>query len=426
MRTRVRSIPPPVPTRATDLLAAAAGIGGRIVQEAVWYRGRCSWVAAEADSGAAPGADRVRPVFRALGPALGDGTAGIALFLAQLHAAQADDVVRRTALGAIGQALAHADRLPARGLYAGRPGVAYAAARCGQLLDEERLLERAARLARGRSTREADAANFDVVGGTAGAIAGLLALAPLLGDERLVERAQRLGDELADAARRGTEGLSWPVPGESRAHGLCGMAHGASGAACALLELFAVTGERRHREVAEHALDYERHWFDAQDADWPDLRGVLRRERRGAFAPTYTTTWSHGAPGIALARLRAWEILGDERHRAEAAIALGTTAASVERKLLVPGAGFTLGHGLAGNADVLLRGAQLMPAGAALALRTGEIGIGRYGAAVDGWPCGAPGGLAPGLLSGHAGIGLLHLRLHDATVPSPLLICAQR
>jgi hypothetical protein len=92
----------------------------------------------------------------------------------------------------------------------------------------------------------------------------------------------------------------------------------------------------------------------------------------------------------------------------------------------VPGAGFTLGHGLAGNADVLLRGAQLMPAGAALALRTGEIGIGRYGAAVDGWPCGAPGGLAPGLLRGHAGIGLLHLRLHDATVPSPLLICAQR
>ena len=208
-------------------------------------------------------------------------------------------------------------------------------------------------------------------------------------------------------------------------HGLCGMAHGASGAAWALLELFAATGEHRHREAAERALDYERHWFDPQAAGWPDLRGVQRRERRGTFTPPYTTTWSHGAPGIALARLRAWEILGDERHRAEAAAALGTTAASVERELLAPGAGFTLGHGLAGNADVLLRGAQLMPAGAALALRAGEIGIGRYATAVDGWPCGGPGGLAPGLLTGHAGIGLLYLRLHDATVPSPLLVCAQ-
>ncbi len=421
MRTSVRSIPPPVPTRGADLLAAAAGIDDRIVREAVWYRGQCSWVAAEANAGT----DRARPVYRALGPALGDGTAGVALFLAQLHAAQADDVVRRAALGAIGQALAHAERLPAGGLYAGRPGVAYAAARCGLLLGEERLLQRAARLARGRAPGDAGAARFDVAGGTAGAIAGLLALAPLVGGERLVGHAQRLGDELAGAARRGAEGWSWPVPGEPRMHGLCGMAHGASGAAWALLELFAATGEHRHREAAERALDYERRWFDPQAAGWPDLRGVRRRERRGTFAPPCTTTWSHGAPGIALVRLRAWEILGDERHRDEAAVGLGTTAASVERELLVPGAGFTLGHGLAGNADVLLRGAQLMPAGAALALRAGEIGIGRYGAAVDGWPCGGPGGLAPGLLTGHAGIGLLYLRLHDASVPSALLVSAQ-
>src|SRR4051794_18701055 len=107
MRTSVRSIPPPVATRAPDLLAAAAGIGDRIVREAVWYRGRCSWVGAETDPS---GAGRARPVYRALGPALGDGTAGVALFLAQLHAARADDAIRRTALGAIGQALAHADR----------------------------------------------------------------------------------------------------------------------------------------------------------------------------------------------------------------------------------------------------------------------------------------------------------------------------
>lgn len=203
------------------------------------------------------------------------------------------------------------------------------------------------------------------------------------------------------------------------------MAHGAAGAAWALLELHAVTGEARHRAAAERALDYERHWFDEHEGNWPDLRGIERREPRGAFRAPFETSWSHGAPGIAITRLRAWRILGDERHRDEAATALAATAASVERDLLVPGADFSLGHGLAGNAEVLLLGAALRPAGAEQARRAGEIAASRHAGSLDGWPCGtAATGLAPGLLRGHAGIGLLYLRLHDRAVPSPLPVGA--
>ncbi|MDX6705618.1 MAG: lantibiotic biosynthesis protein [Solirubrobacteraceae bacterium] len=422
MRTSLRSIPPPPTTGGPDLLAASAGIGDRLVRDVVWYRGQCNWVGVEA----AHGAGRYRPIQRALGPDLAGGTAGVALFLGQLYAATGDGEVRRTALGAIGQALAHANRVPARGLYKGRLGIAYAAAQRGLLLREEGLLQRGTRLAGGRSRRGSGTAAFDLTSGTAGAIAGLIALARLLDDERLVRRAGQLGDELAAAARRGSEGWSWPVPGERLFHGLCGISHGAAGAAWALLELFALTGQRRHRDVAERALDYERHWFDAQEANWPDLRGVRRCEPRGSFRSPYPSTWSHGAPGIALTRLRAWTILGDERYRTEAAIALDTTAAGVERALIVRGADFTLGHGLAGSADVLLLGAELFPDAAAqrasIARRVGEVGIGRYGASIDGWPCGVPAGPTPGLLAGHAGIGLFYLRLHDRTVPSPLLI----
>jgi len=427
MRTSVRSIPPPATARAPDALAAAAGIGERLVREAVWYRGCCNWVGI--DAGLAHAGDRHRPVHRALGPELSGGTAGIALFLAQLHAATADDGARRSARGAIDQALAHVDQVPAgaaRGLYAGRLGIAYAAARCGVLLGDERLLRRAARLARARSPREPAAADASLVSGSAGAVAGLIVLARLLGDELLVQRAQHVGDELTGAARRGPEGWSWPLPGRRLSHGLCGFAHGAAGAAFALLELFAVTGEARHRDAAERALDYERHWFDAQEADWPDLRGVERREPHGAFRPSFDGTWCHGAPGIALAHLRAWQIAGDERYRDEAATALATTAAGVERALLAPAADFTLGHGLAGSAEVLLLGAERLPDSApervALAQRVGAVGAGRHGASVDGWPCGTPGDRAPALLTGHAGIGLFYLRLHDRTVPSPLLI----
>jgi len=427
MRTSSRSITPPTTPRAPDPVATAAGIGDRLVCEVVWYRGQCNWVGVDAE--AAHGAGRHCPVQRALGPELGGGTAGVALFLAQLQAATGDDVVRRTALGAIGQALAHVDQLPtgvARGLYAGRLGIAYAAARCGLLLDEEGFLRRAARLARAAWPREPRAAAFDLVSGTAGAIVGLIALSRLLDDERLMQRAQRLGDELAKRARRHPEGWSWPSPGGRLFHGLCGISHGAAGAAWALLELFAVTGERRHRDVAERAFDYERHWFDAQEANWPDLRDVERRERRGSFRSPYPSSWCHGAPGIALTRLRAWKILGDDRYRSEATTALARTAACVERALIAHGADFTLGYGLAGSADVLLLGAQQLtdsaPERLALAQRVGEIGIGRYAATIGGWPCGVAGGLAPSLLGGHAGIGLFYLRLHQRTVPTPLLI----
>jgi lantibiotic modifying enzyme len=390
------------------------------VREAVWYRGRCNWVGAEtADDG---GLARSRPAHRALGPALGDGTAGIALFLAQLHAATGAEPVRLTARGAIGQALAHADTVSAaaaRGLYAGLPGIAWAAARCAPLLGDERLASHAARLARAPALAP-PVASADLVSGTAGAIAGLVALARELPDERLLARAAVLGDELAAAARRGPAGASWlPAGGRPSEHGLCGLAHGAAGAAWALLELSAATGDARHPQTIEAALDYERHWFDAEEANWPDLRGIERREPRGTFRPPYATSWTHGAPGIALSRLRGWQITGDERMRCAAVTALQTTAAHVERALLAPRADFTLARGLAGSADVLALGASLLPEGAELARRTGEVGVGRYGTSLDGWPCG--GGRTPALLTGEAGVGMFLLRLHDATVPSVLL-----
>jgi len=414
MRTR-SIVPPPAAAAGVDLLGAAAGIGERLVREAIWYRGQCTWIGVE--RAACGDEDDRRRAHHALGPSLGAGTAGIALFLAQLDAVTGSEATRRTARGAIAQALARADSVD-HGLYGGRPGIAYAAARCGSLLGDERLVMRGARLARARPSAPARAC-CDVVGATAGSIVALLALAARLDDRRLVGRAAALGDALVAAARRGPDGWCWP-PAAGR-HGLCGMA-GASGAAWALLELFATTGDERHRAGAAHALDYERGWYDPEQANWPDLRAIARRERRGTFRPPCATTWCDGAAGIALSRLRGWQILGDERLRDEAVTALTTTAASVERSLLVPRADFSLSRGLAGGAEALLLGGALLPGAAALARRVGEVGAGRYATSLDGWPSG--GGRTPALLTGDAGIGLLLLRLRDSATAPVLLLGA--
>ena len=83
--------------------------------------------------------------YHALGPDLYDGTSGIALYLAELWSAVGDEALRRTAMGAITQALARREDtgcMDDLGLYTGWPGVALAAVRVGLLLHEEEPVER--------------------------------------------------------------------------------------------------------------------------------------------------------------------------------------------------------------------------------------------------------------------------------------------
>lgn len=87
---------------------------------------------------------------------------------------------------------------------------------------------------------------------------------------------------------------------------LCGLSHGASGLGWALLELGAVTGDDRFSNAACEALRYERSWFDDRAGIWPDLREMAPGEQL-AGAPF----WCHGAGGIGLVRLRAYQLAGD-------------------------------------------------------------------------------------------------------------------
>jgi lantibiotic modifying enzyme len=388
-------------------LAAASEIGRRIVDDAVWHDGRCSWVGAAAD-----GKQPWRLEYRSLGPSVYEGTAGVGLFLAQLAAVTGEAAARRAALGALRHAVARAPRLsPAErdGLHAGVIGVALAAARLGEpeLDASARALVAEAALPSGPGRCP------DVVMGGAGAIVGLLALADAFDDPALVLRAITAGDELLAQATVTPHGWSWASPGRRYPRHLCGLSHGAGGIGWALVELFAATGDERFRTGAAGAFAYERSWLDATSGMWPDLR--LPGQRRGrplTGTSAATGTWCHGEAGIALTRSRAAALPGWEAERRDAELALETTRRHVAGLLAHEIEDLSLCHGAAGAADVLLTtGGE--------SHELGELALERH-ADGDRWPCGVPGGTTPGLFLGLSGIGWWLLRLHDDRIPSPL------
>lgn len=410
------------------------GIGRRICQEALWHEERCNWIGAEVVEGDSS-ASYSRLEYSALGPNLYGGTAGIALFLAELYSVSRDLDLRRTALGAIRQALSslesHAfstasDRL---GLYTGWPGILMAAARVARLVSNEELLERVYQImatCKPELGRE-NTYEPDLLTGIAGAAVALIELHDTLQTSMPLEFAIECGDSLLRQVEVGEAGYSWRGPGPRKHPGLTGFSHGAAGVGYALLKLFCVTGDASYRVAAEMAFRYERYWFDPECNSWPDLREYSGRRRpRGHVPLPAATSWCHGAPGIALSRVYAHRILGDEMYKNEAGIALDVTRNTTEQLQLLGSGGFSLCHGLAGNAEILNIGRSAsMAADCAFDELTLEIaarGIRDYAIQNHDWPQGIPGGETPGLMLGLAGIGYFYLRLSNPSTPSILMI----
>jgi lantibiotic modifying enzyme len=221
--------------------------------------------------------------------------------------------------------------------------------------------------------------------------------------------AVRHGDLLIEEAERSDVGWSWhTIAGGS---GQTGFSHGAAGVAWALLELWQVTSEVRFRCAAMEGFRFERACFDAERRRWADFR---------EGEPRYESVWCHGSAGIGLARLRAWEILGDPELLAEARIALADVCAT-----LIGLDNFSQCHGTAGCADVLLEGARITADASYLsaAEEAARHGIERFDRTGRLWP----GGMiratqTPDLMWGTAGIAWFYLRMADAgKTPTVLL-----
>ncbi|HEY1629959.1 MAG TPA: type 2 lanthipeptide synthetase LanM family protein [Rhizomicrobium sp.] len=134
---------------------------------------------------------------------------------------------------------------------------------------------------------------FDVLSGKAGAIPALIALAQASGDDSHLATARALADDLVTRATRNNGYASWPLP--RWPEGVGGYAHGVTGIGWALTRLGRAARDDRYSETARAAFAFEESLYDADEANWIDLRRL--DDHKSAAA------WCHGSVGIGLARL---------------------------------------------------------------------------------------------------------------------------
>jgi type 2 lantibiotic biosynthesis protein LanM len=352
------------------------------------------------------------------------GLPGIALFLGFLGEVAGDPDSTRLSRAALSTLLLQLEtwkgegKGPAAiGAFQGWGGTVWVLAHLGHLWQDREILAAGERMVELIPPLLAEDQDLDLIGGSAGAILGLLALHQASGSERALEVAIQCGERLLGLAEPWGPGLGWRTRMASE-RPLAGISHGVGGIALALTELGAVTGDQRFLDAGLEGFAGERELF------WTDLDRLLRAAGGEKPPPesTVAVAWCYGAPGVGLTRLRAYRhARGDE----ERAAILQEIDQAVRRTLARgPGQNHCLCHGDLGNLDFLNQAQEAFP--------SPELGadIHRFVEHVlasldrDGWLCGTRGSIeSPGLMNGFAGIGLGLLRLAESRrVPSVLTL----
>jgi type 2 lantibiotic biosynthesis protein LanM len=239
-----------------------------------------------------------------LGPDLYNGVSGIALFFAAHAAATGNTSSGELAAAAVSHLRKDLHRRNAArmarsigvGGATGLGSIVYALAVMSRCLDDPALLADSHRAA-ALFTDDLIATDrqLDVIGGSAGAILGLLRLYRDTDSNDVLARAVKCGEHLIAQPRLGPEGLrSWVGQGFGPQR-LNGMSHGAAGFAYSLTSLSAATGREDFARAASECIAFENSSYDETRNNWPDFRGGER--------PSWPRQWCHGAVGIGLARL---------------------------------------------------------------------------------------------------------------------------
>jgi type 2 lantibiotic biosynthesis protein LanM len=402
-----------------ELLAAAAAVGDRLEALALRGEGDVTWIGLSSRQGRDW---RLAP----LGHDLYAGLPGVVIFLAYLAEVTGEERYRRLAQAGWRtlwnqRELLRSAALPI-GAFDGWGGLLWTLSHLARLWDDRTCLEEARAIVALLPDLVTRDSVFDLIAGSAGCLAGLLAFHRADPADQTLGMAVVCGEHLLARARPGERGAAWlssSMEGFAAAP-LAGFAHGACGIAWALLELASVTGDGRFRRAALDAFEYERTLFAPEQGNWRDIRRLKSLQlARKVGDDIFMLAWCHGAPGAGLARLRALRHVDDPELRTEAGIAVASTLArGFDRN-------HCLCHGDLGNAELLLEAAGVLDDGPRWRVEADRAASRVLESiAQHGWISGLPQGVeVPGLMTGLAGIGYGLLRMAmPERVPSVLLL----
>lgn len=252
--------------------------------------------------------------------------------------------------------------------------------------------------------------NLSLVKGGAGWVAACAEWHLASGSPLAIELAAAAAEHLIRRADRSEQGLGWRIVSEVP---LSGLGHGCSGFAYAFSRLYAATGDQRFADVAAAALVRERLYFVPSQRNWRDCRKHVTAQ--AGEAPFCSTAWSHGAPGIGLARLQVLRSgIADPLIESELRIAIDTTI----RYGLCDNDSVVYGN--FGNVELLLAAAttgRFPQAASALADFHDRL-LERLHARRNAW---ATAAVDASLMAGDAGVAYQCLRLHAPQVVDSVL-----
>lgn len=329
--------------------------------------------------------------------------------------------------------------------YSGRMGVVYVFTRLFEVTQRQRYLDLALSIAKKSAVfiQQPFVIN-DLLNGAAGTLLGLIHLHKISQEIWVLDEIRLFIEHLIKNALYSHAGVYWDYS-EQNIRGLCGFSHGASGIGFVLGEAGRYLNNPGLFILLKQATLYETNFYNSKVGNWPDFRcGIWDKksleEHKYAISENdisfftserYMTAWCHGAPGIGLSRLRAYELLHEKKFLNDAQNAITTVIKSLpdDSKTLhnkrLPS--YTLCHGLGGNSELLLEGYRILNDKNLLdlAFSVAQKSIyskKEYGYYLSGFHTNAGSKESHSLFMGNAGIGYFYLRCLDPlSTPSILM-----
>lgn len=268
------------------------------------------------------------------------------------------------------------------------------------------------------------------ISGVSGSLLGFLLLFQFTKDIKILPIIDNCTKYLLENVKHDKNGIYWDRKSQ-QVCGLCGFSHGNAGIAFVFLELFNIFGNSTFKKIADLAFKYENNLFNKYLSNWPDFRGGVYddtsfEETKEAFYNknmNYFTrynnpnAWCHGAAGIGLSRIRAFELFKEDQYLLDSYRAINKTVTTDIENLNSVDT-FSLCHGGCGNAELFLEAYRVLKKSeyleyafkVAMKAIENKTNLGFYRSGYSD----ASGVIEDNsLFMGNAGIGYFFLRLHD-------------